>query len=348
MPQDAVSALIWSATKKNMRESFRHSAKLVIDSLTDRLATGEQLTATGVLKLAANSGVASETRKPSTFLALLGTLPPSRAEIVARHMLARAQRNLGVRKAWADPQKRKSMSQALLDVDHSRPETTKRLSEASRRSWADTETRKRRIEGLRYGAQQRSSYLITPEGSKRLSEANRRRWEDPEKRKRWSEAMRRAWADPEKRERFIEAIRRAWEMPETKKKQSEGLRRAWARPEGRKQQSERMKRQWGKLAEAERILAQRTPEEMTKAARLTVAAGLELKKVTKYQISLSLFPEQNVRKLAVNNTIKFFGRNRDEIGAERIRLCGLSDDIREAAIQAAISYLARQAKSQQK
>lgn len=94
-------------------------------------------------------------------------------------------------------------------------------------------------------------------------------------------------------------------------------------------------------------LAKRTPEEMTKAARLTVAAGLELKKTEKYQISFSLFPEQNVRKVAVDNTKKFFRRNPDDIGTERIRLCSLSDDIREAAIRAAISYLARQATPKQ-
>jgi hypothetical protein len=247
MPQDAVSALIWTATKKNIREVLRHSVKLVIDSLADRLAAGEQLTAADVLKLAGPHSVTTGERRKPSFLALLGTLPPYRAEIVARHMLARANRNVGVRKAWGDPQKRKRMSQALLDVDHSKLETRKRLSEASRRSWTDADTRKRRIEGLRYGSQQRS-YVITPETSKRLSEAQRRRWADPEKRKRWSEAMRAAWADPEKRERFTEAIRRAWKTPEMKRNHSEGLRRAWAKPANRKQLSERMKRQWAKLA----------------------------------------------------------------------------------------------------
>lgn len=102
-----------------------------------------------------------------------------------------------------------------------------------------------------------------------------------------------------------------------------------------------------KLAEAQLVLSQRTPEEMIKTSRLTVAAGLELRGVTRYKISFTLFPEQHVKNVAVNNTTQFFKRNSRDLEKETLRLRGLPDDTREATIEAAVSHLARQTQTQQ-
>lgn len=102
-----------------------------------------------------------------------------------------------------------------------------------------------------------------------------------------------------------------------------------------------------KLAEAERILAQRTPEEITNAARLTAAAGLRLRGVSKYQMGALLFPEQNVKKCAVTNAKSYLRRKNAELEAEGLRLHNLPTADREAVIETALSHLARQARPPQ-
>jgi hypothetical protein len=106
-------------------------------------------------------------------------------------------------------------------------------------------------------------------------------------------------------------------------------------------------RRTAKLAKADRILAQRTPEEMLNAARLTAAAGLQIRVVKKYQRSGFLFPEQNIKKCAVTSTKQYYRRRKEQIDAEEMRLRSLSEADREADIEVALSYLAGQARPAQ-
>jgi len=210
--------------------------------------------------------------------------------------------------------------------------------------------------------------LNTPEGKQAISDGTKEAYKRPEVKKNLSEGLKnKAWRAKGNEQRREQARKRANEIfkdpevmerqkvghakPETRAKIGDATVRSFEEdPERGKKVSKRKKQWWEeqnrKLAEAERILAQRTPEEMTKAARLIVAAGLELSQTKQYKISFQLFAEQHVRRCAVDNTKKFFRRNRAEIEIEKARLANLSNADRTAAIQAAIDYLARQIPTQ--
>lgn len=163
-----------------------------------------------------------------------------------------------------------------------------------------------------------------PEVKERHRRAGRALWEDSEKRTHMLEGMNR----PEVKERHRRAQVLAHSRPETKQRHSEVALAMW---------TERKR----KLAEAERILAQRTPGQMKEAARITLAACLRLRGgVSKYEICYSIYPEQNIRSVAVTNGKKFMRRKKDEIAAEERRLRNLDEVELDAARETASAYLA--------
>jgi len=94
-----------------------------------------------------------------------------------------------------------------------------------------------------------------------------------------------------------------------------------------------------KLDNAARILAQRTPEEIDEAARITLAAYLGLNSVSKRAMRNTLFPKQNVLERRYDDTKQFFRRKGDRIQAEQVRLMSLPNADREAAAIAARNRL---------
>ena len=83
------------------------------------------------------------------------------------------------------------------------PETRLRLSEASKRAWADPEKHARISQASKRA-------LADPAVRARISEATKRAMANPEVRACLSERMKRAWADPEVRARMSEALKRGW------------------------------------------------------------------------------------------------------------------------------------------
>lgn len=163
----------------------------------------------------------------------------------------------------------------------------------------------------------------------------------PEVQERHKKAGVALWENRETRERMIEGMNR----PEVKERHRAAQIAAHSRPETAQRHSEVAFAMWTerkkKLAEAERILAQRTPAQMKEAARITLAACLILRGgVSKYEICYSIYPEQNIRSIAVTNGKKFMRRKKDEIAAEERRLRNLDEANLDAARETASAYLA--------
>ena len=109
--------------------------------------------------------------------------------------------------------------------------------------------------------------------------------------------------------------------------------------ERNKQTREYYARQKARLAEAERLLGLRSPDEIIEAARVTVAAGLQIQGLSKRAMRNDLFPKQHDEDRRYDDTKQFFRRKQDLIEIEIARLKGLSEEDREAAITTARSHL---------
>lgn len=143
---------------------------------------------------------------------------------------------------------------------------------------------------------------------------------------------------------IVKKARLAHDTPETSKAISEGNAESWA--SGRRDRDaaaallkQRHLEARKKLAEADRILAQRTPEEIAEAARITLSADFELKGISKRAMRNDLFPKQHVLERRYDDTKQLFRRKRKQIDAEKLRLAALPLADRQAAIDNAHSHL---------
>ena len=114
----------------------------------------------------------------------------------------------------------------------------------------------------------------------------------------------------------------------------------WATKEEQNKKSKAYyERNKARLAEAERLLRLRSPDEIVEAARVTVAAGLQIDGLSKRAMRNELFPKQHDADRRYDDTKQFFRRKQHLIETEIIRLKGLSDQDRAAAITNARSHL---------
>lgn len=117
------------------------------------------------------------------------------------------------------------------------PEVRQRISEATKRTWADPNVHQRRSEGIKRA-------WADPEVRQRISNEIKRSRANPEVRQRISEGQKRLLADPGVRQRRSEAMKRAWANPEVQQRMRDGIKRALSHPEVRQRITKGSKAYW--------------------------------------------------------------------------------------------------------
>ncbi len=255
----------------------------------------------------------------------------------------------GLRRAWADPKKRKRWIRGLRRVNTSlrqsirdswTTERRKRAAEITKESWANPTSRAKRLRALE------QSWLDPTVRRKRVTGLKRIWKAKPALREQQSKRFRALWADPTKlaqmrtrqaeiartpegRHRRSQASLRMWKNPKVRRRLEKAIRRATREPEERRKRSVRSKRMWAniKTAGACTVASSSKPKNIgrppgcapdtTKRVRLAAALSI-LQRLdpihwTKRKQAPLLFPE--TLATAYRNTKTFYTRNRSSIQA---------------------------------
>jgi hypothetical protein len=162
--------------------------------------------------------------------------------------------------------------------------------------------------------------------------------------KKKSTMQRKAETDPNTSARMRKISREYWNnlTPKERARETQKRKEANSTPERIQQQSEAATRTWAKRnAEIERL---RTLESDTEQRQRIILATCRLiQGVSKGAMSHELYPQQNVKSIAKDNTKKFFRPDRygPQVEAEKHRLLALPEAQRDARAAHALDFLKR-------